>query len=102
MAASKTKAVGGLPISEPLLTMALTHKSYTAENPGAVDNERLEFLGDAVIELGYTDYLYHTYPQRSEGELSAARAAAVSEPSLARLARTLGLGARIRLGAARK
>ncbi|MGI6082180.1 MAG: ribonuclease III [Limnochordia bacterium] len=98
MTASETKAVCGLPISEPLLTMALTHKSYVAEHPGAVDNERLEFLGDAVIELAYTDYLYHTYPQRSEGELSAARAAAVSEPSLARFARGLGLGSHIRLG----
>jgi ribonuclease-3 len=91
-------SVFGLSIPEPLLTMALTHKSYASENPGATDNERLEFLGDAVIELAYTEYLYRAYPHRSEGELTVARSTAVSESSLARLAQALELGSYVRLG----
>lgn len=98
MTNSAITAVLGLPIPEPLLTTALTHKSYAGENPGVAHNERLEFLGDAVIELAYTEHLYHTYPRRSEGQLTVARAMAVSEPSLAQCARALGLGEHVRLG----
>jgi len=77
-----------------LLLLALTHGSYAYENrPQEIeDNQRLEFLGDAVLELGVSTYLYRTFPHCSEGELTRLRAALVCESSLARVARELGLG----------
>jgi ribonuclease-3 len=72
----------------------VVHRSYLHENPdfGFRSNERLEYLGDAVIELIVSDYLYHNYPEATEGELTAMRAALVRAPTLARIARGLGLG----------
>ena len=84
--------------SSPLLPMALTHRSYTAENPGTEHYERLEFLGDAVLELAVTRYIYDRYPEAPEGEMAKVRAAVVAEPVLAGLARRWGLPDLVRLG----
>lgn len=82
------------------LVEALTHKSYVNErrDPGQKHNERLEFLGDAVLSLIMSDYLARRYPELSEGALSKLKAKLVSEVSLANAARRLDLGARLKLG----
>jgi len=76
-----------------LLIQALVHRSYLNENPGfrVSHNERLEFLGDAVLELVVTEYLYQQYPEKPEGELTNWRAALVNAKMLARVAQNLGL-----------
>lgn len=76
-----------------LLEQAFTHRSYINENPrdGAEHNERLEFLGDAVLELVVTDFLYGKYPSRPEGELTSCRAALVNAVTLADVATRLGM-----------
>jgi len=76
-----------------LLKQAFIHRSYINENPnvGLEHNERLEFLGDAVLELVITDYLYHKYSDRTEGELTAYRAALVNTISISRAASELGM-----------
>jgi ribonuclease-3 len=74
-----------------LLRQALTHRSYLGETTGFQSNERLEFLGDAVLGLVIAEHLYHRLEDRPEGDLSRARAAAVSEPTLADAARSLDL-----------
>ncbi|MFH1968290.1 MAG: ribonuclease III [bacterium] len=76
-----------------LLTQAFTHRSYLNENPdfGLEHNERLEFLGDAVIELIVTDYLYKEYPKKPEGELTNWRAALVNAKMLTKIADKIGL-----------
>ncbi len=82
-----------------LLTAALTHSSYANESgEGEENNERLEFLGDAVLELCVSEELYRRFPDAPEGALTLMRSKLVSEPGLASLARGLGLGRRIRLG----
>lgn len=81
-----------------LLDCALTHKSYANEWGQSSHYERQEFLGDAVLELITSAYLYARYPDSHEGELSKLRACLVSSASLAGLARQLGLGAMLRLG----
>ena len=83
-----------------LLSRALTHRSYLNENPGSVreDNERLEFLGDAVIDFIVAGHLYHHFPEMDEGELTALRAALVRAESLAGFARQVDLGRYLRLG----
>lgn len=75
-----------------LLTLALTHPSV-----GALNNQRLEFLGDAVLELCVSELIYDKYPQLNEGALTARRAALVCEQTLAHLAHGLGLGERLLL-----
>lgn len=76
-----------------LFKVACTHKSYFNEsNHSAKHNERLEFLGDAVLELIATDYLFNHYPKRPEGELTALRSAIVKGKNLAQVAKRLGLG----------
>jgi len=79
---------------------ALTHKSYTNEHPGegTADNERLEFLGDAVVDLAISHRLMERFPNASEGELSKLRALIVNEEGLARVARQIGLGDLLLLG----
>lgn len=76
-----------------LLTQAFTHRSYINENPrtGVDHNERLEFLGDAVLELVVTDYLYKKYPDQDEGELTAYRSALVNAVIIADIAMELGM-----------
>jgi ribonuclease III len=81
-----------------LLERALVHRSYTAEHPALPDNERMEFLGDAVLQLAVTDFLYENFPTLREGELAKIRAACVNRDELAVVARRLGLGDHIRLG----
>lgn len=76
-----------------LLTQAFVHRSYLNENPdfGLDQNERLEFLGDAVLELVITEYLYKQYPDKAEGELTNWRAALVNAKMLTSVAEALGL-----------
>jgi ribonuclease-3 len=83
-----------------LALSSLTHKSYCNEHrdEGAVDNERLEFLGDAVVDLVVSHMLMQRFPTSTEGELSKLRAWVVNEESLARVARGLGLGELLLLG----
>jgi ribonuclease-3 len=98
--ASLLDAIGvGLP--DELLTLALTHRSYAYEHGGLPTNERLEFLGDAVLGLTITDELFHCHPDRSEGDLAKLRASVVNTATLADVARGLtdqGLGAHLLLG----
>lgn len=82
-----------------LLAQAFTHSSYVNENRrNFAHNERLEFLGDAVLELCVSDFLFHKFPKRSEGELTKLRAAIVCEPSLVEFANELEFGSYVRLG----
>lgn len=88
----------GIRCDPQLLDLALTHRSYAFENGGIPTNERLEFLGDAILEVGVTDYLYRAFPDKPEGQLAKLRSAVVSTVSLGQLARQLGIGPRIKLG----
>lgn len=91
----------GVRLDPELLTLALTHRSYAYEHGGLPTNERLEFLGDAVLGLTVTEKLYLTHPDRSEGELAKIRASVVNMHALAEVARGLGdggLGAHLLLG----
>ena len=81
-----------------LLERALTHPSYASENPRSMDYQRLEFLGDAVLELAVTTFIYDEYPSATEGEMTLLRAAVVSEPALASIAESWGLCDRLLLG----
>ncbi len=82
-----------------LLTRALTHRSYINEHPEALeDNERLEFLGDAVLDFISGAWLYNHFPEMAEGELTRMRSALVCTPQLAEFARVLDLGPAMRLG----
>jgi len=83
-----------------LLLRALTHRSYLNENPEypLEDNERLEFLGDAVMDYVIAEHLYHRFPEMREGQLTSIRAALVRTETLAQLAVQLGLDHFIRLG----
>ncbi|HUM84614.1 MAG TPA: ribonuclease III [Lachnospiraceae bacterium] len=83
-----------------LLKLAVTHTSYANEHKKERirHNERLEFLGDAVLETVCSEYLYRRYPEKEEGELSKLRASLVCESSLAICARDLGLPEYLRLG----
>ncbi len=89
-----------LSFSNPsLLTRALTHRSFVNENPSALeDNERLEFLGDAVLDFIVGAWVYHHFPEMPEGDLTKVRAALVSNDHLAEFARRLDLGRALRLG----
>ena len=77
---------------------ALTHRSWCAEHPGDESNERLEFLGDAVLGVVVTDHLFSAFPDLPEGQLAKARAAVVSSTTLAEVGRELGVGLDLRLG----
>ena len=82
-----------------LLTRALTHRSYLNENKDAIeDNERLEFLGDAVLDFMVAEWLYNHYPEKPEGDLTRLRAALVHTDQLADFARKISLGSALRLG----
>ena len=85
--------------NEKLLRQALTHRSYVNENPGEGEhNERLEFLGDAILNFLSGQYLYTHHPDKGEDELSRRRAALVEEKQLAKFALEVGLDFRMRLG----
>jgi ribonuclease III len=84
---------------EKLLRRALTHRSYVHENPGeGQHNERLEFLGDALLTFLSGEYLYRLHPERGEDELTRRRSALVDEKQLAKFAIEVGLDFRMRLG----
>jgi ribonuclease III len=87
----------GLSPTSPLLVTALTHSSYAAEHD-VESNERLEFLGDAVVDLAVADLIVTRYPQLDEGTGSLVRSRVVNEAALARAARELDLGAVLRVG----
>jgi len=91
-------AVLGVTIDADLLERAITHRSYAYEHGGLPTNERLEFLGDAVLGLVVTDSLYRNHPELPEGQLAKLRAAVVNMRALADVARTLNLGSHVRLG----
>lgn len=84
--------------SPGLLVHALTHRSLESEQPTEPSNERLEFLGDAVLQLVVTDFLFEEFPQLPEGQMAKVRAACVNRSELARIARQIELGVDIRLG----
>ncbi len=82
-----------------LLTRALTHRSYINENPDSLeDNERLEFLGDAILDFIVAAWLYHRYPEMTEGDLTLMRTALVRTEQLADFASMIDLGSALRLG----
>jgi len=83
-----------------LLTQALTHSSYANENPGIApaSNERLEFLGDAILGLVVAENLFRDFPSMSEGEMTRLRSILVKQDTLARVAETIGLGNYLFLG----
>jgi ribonuclease III len=80
------------------LQLALTHRSYAFEAGGIPTNERLEFLGDAVLGLVVTHFIYQRFPDDAEGRLAKLRAAVVNTTTLAAIARSLGLGEVVLLG----
>jgi ribonuclease-3 len=88
----------GIDLDPQLFRLAMTHRSYAYENGGLPHNERLEFLGDAVLGIVVTEHLYVTFPELPEGRLAKLRAAVVNSHSLADVARDLDLGAEILLG----
>jgi len=94
------KKLGIVFIEPGLLRQALVHSSYINENPAAVPghNERLEFLGDAVLGLVAAGELYRSFPDFSEGELTRLRAALVRRDTLARVARSIDLGSFLLMG----
>lgn len=87
------KRVGVSFKDQSLLTQAFVHRSYINENKqsGLSHNERLEFLGDAVLELIITDFLYHKYPQKTEGDLTAYRSSLVNATTCSDIATKLGM-----------
>jgi len=88
----------GIPLDAELLELALTHRSYAYENGQIPHNERLEFLGDSVLGVNVTDYLYRGFPDFPEGRLAKVRASVVSAVSLAKVARALSIGQLVKLG----
>jgi ribonuclease-3 len=85
--------------NEKLLRQALTHRSYVNENPGKGEhNERMEFLGDAILNFLSGQYLYKHHPEKGEDELTRRRSALVDEKQLAKFAVEVGLDLRMRLG----
>ena len=81
-----------------MLARAVAHRSWSAETPGSESNERLEFLGDAVLGLVVTDHIYRTYPHLAEGQLAQLRAGVVNAGALAQAAAQLELGDAMLLG----
>jgi ribonuclease-3 len=98
-ASSPLEQALGFRFRDPELRQAaLTHRSYAFEHGATLTNERLEFLGDAVLGIVVTDLIYRAFPSRSEGELAKLRAAMVNMTTLAEVARQLGLGGAVLLG----
>jgi ribonuclease-3 len=85
--------------NQSLLLRALTHRSYYNEHPEVIeDNERLEFLGDAVLDFLIASWLYHKFPEMAEGQLTRLRSALVGNEQLAEFSRHLGVGSALLLG----
>ncbi|MFC1559664.1 ribonuclease III [Candidatus Margulisiibacteriota bacterium] len=97
------KKIGVTFLSKALLNQSLTHSSYAYESREKIsDNERLEFLGDAVLKLVVSEYLFHKFPERQEGDLTKIRASVISDVTLASVAQRMGIGSFILLGANEK
>lgn len=93
------KAIGYYFNDKTLLDTALVHSSFTNENKANMpSNERLEYLGDAVLELIISEHIYTSFPDMAEGEMTKLRASIVCEPSLAKHARDLRLGYAMKMG----
>ena len=92
------EALGNPTLDPELLELALTHRSFAYENGGLLPNERLEFLGDAVLGFAVTDHLYRTHADLAEGQLAKLRASVVNMHALAGVARGLNLGQHLLLG----
>ena len=88
----------GIELDAELVELAFTHRSYAYENGGLPTNERLEFLGDAVLGLCVTDSLYRAHPDYTEGQLAKLRASIVNMHALAGVGKRIGLGGLLRLG----
>ncbi|WP_123959964.1 ribonuclease III [Corynebacterium pseudopelargi] len=88
----------GVEIPDELLNLALTHRSYANEKGFLPNNERLEFLGDAVLGLSVAGRLFDVYPSRPESDISKMRASIVSRYALAEVAKEIGLGQYVLLG----
>lgn len=88
----------GVQLSDDILRLALTHRSFANENDNLPNNERLEFLGDAVLGLSVAEQLYVEFPDRSESDISKMRAGVVNMYALAEVARELNMGPFILLG----
>jgi ribonuclease-3 len=85
--------------SGPVYELALTHRSFAFEQPEVIEhNERLEFLGDAILGAVVTDLIYEKFPELPEGDLARLRASVVNTSALAEIARSIGLGDHLRLG----
>lgn len=84
--------------NKKFLEIALTHTSYSHENKNIENNERLEFLGDAVLELVISSYIFKKFSELSEGELTKLRASIVCEESLAEKAKEMNIGENLKLG----
>ncbi|HIT75310.1 MAG TPA: ribonuclease III [Candidatus Avipropionibacterium avicola] len=100
MSGRLTQLLADLDIELPAedLELAFVHRSYAYEHGGLDTNERLEFLGDSVLGVVVTEYLYRKHPDMSEGQLARLRSAVVNSRALASVARGLGLGQLVRLG----
>ncbi len=96
--AAELSAALGIDVPLDLLDLALTHRSFAFENGGTPHNERLEFLGDAILGQTVTVMLYKEYPDLAEGELAKRRASLVSAVALSEVARTIELGKYLKLG----
>lgn len=88
----------GIEVDAQLFELSLTHRSYAYEAGGIPSNERLEFLGDAVLQIVVTEHIVRSFPELSEGQLAKLRASVVSATALAEVARALDIGPLIRLG----
>ncbi|MHA6524486.1 ribonuclease III [Tessaracoccus sp. G1721] len=88
----------GVEVDAQLFELSFTHRSYAYENGGIESNERLEFLGDAVLQIVVTEHIFRSYPDLPEGHLAKLRARVVSSVALADVARTLELGDHLLLG----
>ena len=84
--------------NKKLIETAMNHTSYANEHKGKISNERLEFLGDAILELISSEYIYNMYPNMPEGEMTKTRAYAVCEDSLAIVANRCGFSDFLRVG----
>lgn len=88
----------GVPLSDEVIDLALTHRSFAYESGGIPTNERLEFLGDSVIGLVITEEIYKRFPEMDESGLSPLRSGVVSTRALSQVARSLGIGREVRIG----
>lgn len=88
----------GVHVDAQLFDLSFTHRSWAYENGQVESNERLEFLGDAVLQIIVTEHIFRTYPTMAEGHMAKLRASVVSSHALAAVARDLGLGEHIKLG----